>query len=157
MNAFEIVKRGVENVPRASVFGGAASALLCFDELQVTDIADAMLLRRMLSALFDAGCCIVATSNRPPEDLVRSPLRFGRPTRTLSLLASLLTAMSAGAGLSLQYKGGLNRPLFMPAIELILQRSIVHGMEELTDGVSHWAAGPHLCATPFALRLQSSK
>lgn len=153
----EATKDNVDYVAVVAQEIAAEGKLLCFDELQVTDIADAMLLRRMLSALFDAGCCIVATSNRPPEDLVRSPLRFGRPTRTLSLLASLLTAMSAGAGLSLQYKGGLNRPLFMPAIELILQRSIVHGMEELTDGVSHWAAGPHLCATPFALRLQSSK
>lgn len=71
----EARKRGDQDTVRPVAEAVAAKVrLLCFDEMQITDIADAMIVGRLFQVLFDQGISIVTTSNRVPEDLYKHGL-----------------------------------------------------------------------------------
>jgi cell division protein ZapE len=83
--------------PIADLIAREAS-LLCFDELSVTDIADAMILGRLFEALFARGVTLVATSNRAPCDLYKDGLnrQLFEPFIELIEAHTVVTPMTGG-------------------------------------------------------------
>jgi cell division protein ZapE len=68
--------------------------LLCLDELQVTDVTDAMILARLFTGLMDAGVTVIFTSNRPPSELYQGGLQREQFMKFVELLMARMSIIA---------------------------------------------------------------
>jgi len=117
----------------------AEAALLCFDEFQVHDIADAMILGRLFEALFARGTVVVATSNTAPDDLFK-----GKPGRDaflpfIGLIKRHLSVLVLEAARDYRRERIRGLPTWHSPVDARAERALDAAFRELT-GAEHGAA-----------------
>ncbi len=91
-------KREADPLVKVAAQIARETRLLCLDEFHVADIADAMILGRLLQALFDAGVIFCVTSNYPPDGLYPNGLQRQRFLPAIALLGEKLDIVKVDAG-----------------------------------------------------------
>ena len=107
--------------------------LLCFDEFQVTDIADAMLLGRLFEALFEGNVIIVATSNRPPDDLYKDGINRQLFLPFISLLKDKLEIHRLAGPVDYRLDRIKGLPVYLTPVDASANAALDRAWTELTD------------------------
>ncbi|MER8567149.1 cell division protein ZapE [Mesorhizobium sp. M0924] len=110
--------------------------VLCFDEFSVTDIADAMVLSRLFSALFANGVVLVATSNVAPQDLYRDGLNRQLFLPFISILERHAHVLTLDADKDYRLEKLARTPVYVTPGDAEADRMLDEAWQAMTHGAA---------------------
>lgn len=108
--------------------------LLCFDEFQVTDVADAMILGRLFEHLFQQGVVVVSTSNRIPDDLYKDGLNRELFIPFIELIKEQLDVLHLDGGIDYRLDRLAKNSVYFSPLDGAASKEMDRLFEELTEG-----------------------
>ena len=132
------VKRGemkdTDPIPSVAAALADQASVLCFDEFTVTDIADAMILSRLFSALFANGVVLVATSNVAPGDLYRDGLNRALFTPFIAILKQHTDVFALDQGQDYRLEQLKGMPVYITPADAAADHLMDRAWEAMTRG-----------------------
>jgi cell division protein ZapE len=131
-----VARQSVPGDPIAHVAEAIAAktGLLCFDELHVTDIADAMILGRLFKALMEAQIVVVATSNMPPRELYRNGLNRQLFVPFIELIEERMDIAELAAARDYRLEKLAGKPLYFTPVDAEAEAAMDRLWAELSGG-----------------------
>jgi len=132
----ELARLSREADPLATVAERIAKRhrLVCFDEFHVSDIADAMILGRLLKALFAHGVVFVMTSNYPPEGLYPNGLQRQNFLPTIGLMREWLDVLEVDGGTDYRLRALEQAPVYHVPADAAADAALARTFEAVASG-----------------------
>ena len=134
----EARKRGVDDalLPVADAIADRLR-LLAFDEMQITDITDAMIVGRLFERLFARGVTVLTTSNRPPDALYKDGLNRALFLPFIALIKERLGVIELSSATDHRQGRLVATPRYFTPADAVARAAVEELWQDLTHGQTH--------------------